>query len=93
MTVRPPVTQRRAGWLPAVADALLTRWRRYNATRERLFEMERQGRAYLFAPETMPIANGERSVAKLAAAHELGLDQVRREMPAIRAFLGLPASR
>ena len=41
----------------------------------------------------MPIANGERSVAKLAAAHELGLDQVRREMPAIRAFLGLPASR
>lgn len=89
----PSFYQRTFRRYPAVADALLTRWRRYNATRERLFEMERQGRAYLFAPETMPIANGERSVAKLAAAHELGLDQVRREMPAIRAFLGLPASR
>ena len=63
--------------------------RRYNETRERLFEMERQGRAYLFVPESMPVSNGERSVAKLAAAHELGLAQVRREMPAIREFLGL----
>ncbi|MDY6054598.1 patatin family protein [Micrococcus sp.] len=74
---------------PAVAEALLTRWRRYNATRERLFEMEREGRAYLFVPEVMPVRNGERSVARLAAAHELGLAQVRREMPAIRAFLGV----
>ena len=89
----PSFYQRTFRRYPAVADGLLTRWRRYNATRERLFEMERQGRAYLFVPATMPISNGERSVAKLAAAHELGLDQVRREMPAIRAFLGLPASR
>lgn len=74
---------------PAVAEALLTRWRRYNATRERLFEMERAGDAYLFVPETMPVSNGERSVAKLTAAHELGLAQARREMPAIREFLGL----
>ena len=85
----PAFYQRAFRRYPAVAEALISRWRRYNETRERLFEMERQGRAYLFVPESMPVSNGERSVAKLAAAHELGLAQVRREMPAIREFLGL----
>ncbi|MDN5692964.1 MAG: patatin family protein [Micrococcaceae bacterium] len=85
----PAFYQRTFRRYPAVAEALLSRWRRYNETRERLFEMERQGRAYLFVPESMPVSNGERSVAKLAAAHELGLAQVRLEMPAIREFLGL----
>ena len=74
---------------PAVADALLSRHRRYNATREKVFELERQGKAYVFAPETMPVSNGERDVARLAAAHELGAQQIRRELPAIREFLSL----
>ena len=74
---------------PAVADALLTRWWRYNQTREKLFDLQRAGKAYLFTPEVMPVANGERNVGKLNAAHELGLAQARREMPAIKEFLGL----
>ncbi|HEY4557628.1 MAG TPA: patatin family protein [Enteractinococcus sp.] len=74
---------------PAVADALLTRWWRYNQTREKLFELERAGKAYLFVPEIMPVSNGERNVKKLNASHELGLAQARREMPAIKEFLGL----
>ncbi|GAA4107350.1 patatin-like phospholipase family protein [Enteractinococcus coprophilus] len=74
---------------PAVADALLTRWWRYNQTREKLFELEAEGNAYLFVPEVMPVANGERNVAKLNAAHRCGLEQARREMPAIKEFLGL----
>lgn len=74
---------------PAVAEGLTTRWRRYNETRERLFEMERAGTAYVFAPEHMPVENGERNVARLAAAHELGRRQFARELPAIREFLGL----
>lgn len=74
---------------PAVADALLTRWQRYNATREELFDLERSGAAYLFVPETMPIRNGERNVARLTAAHDLGLAQAERELPAWRDFLGL----
>lgn len=74
---------------PAVADALLTRWWRYNETREKLFALQREGKAYLFIPEVMPVANGERNVAKLNAAHEQGLRQARRELPAIREFLGL----
>lgn len=75
---------------PALADALLTRWWRYNQTREKLFELQRAGKAYLFIPEVMPVANGERDVQKLNASYFSGLDQARREMPAIKEFLGLP---
>lgn len=74
---------------PAVTDALLARPARYNATREELFELERAGRAYLFVPEQMPVSNGERNIAKLTATHVAGLAQARRELPAIREFLGL----
>ncbi|MFX0539636.1 patatin-like phospholipase family protein [Ornithinimicrobium sp. Y1847] len=74
--------------LPAVADALRERPARYNATREELFELEKEGSAYLFVPETMPVGNGERDVATLRASHEAGLAQARREIPAIREFLG-----
>ena len=72
---------------PSVADALLTRWSRYNATRDELFQLERQGDAYLFAPNAMTVSNGERNVAKLVAAHAQGLAQMAREMPALREFL------
>ncbi|WP_348647775.1 patatin family protein [Ornithinimicrobium sp. F0845] len=75
--------------LPAVADALMARAEHYNATRQELFELERAGRAYLFVPEQMPVGNGERKVGKLHASHAAGLAQARREIPAIREFLGL----
>jgi predicted patatin/cPLA2 family phospholipase len=75
--------------LPAVAEALRRRPARYNATREELWELERSGAAYLFVPEVMPVGNGERSVARLRASHEAGLAQARRELPAIREFLGV----
>lgn len=77
---------------PAIAEALITRWTRYNQTRQRLFDLEREGRAYLFVPERMPVSNGEKNVARLRASHEAGLTQARREIPAIRDFLGLPAT-
>lgn len=73
---------------PAIAEALLTRWQRYNDTRDRLLELERAGQAYLFAPEVMPVGNGERDLAKLAASHRRGLSQARRELPAWQEFLG-----
>lgn len=74
---------------PAVTDALMARPQRYNTTREELFELESQGAAYLFIPEQMQVGNGERNVAKLNASHEAGLAQARRELPAIKEFLGL----
>lgn len=72
---------------PAVADALLSRWQRYNETRDKLFELEAQGSAYVFAPEVMPLTNSTRNLSQLAAAHRLGLSQARRELPALREFL------
>ncbi len=72
---------------PAVADALLSRWSRYNSTRDELFELERAGEVYVFAPDRMDISNGERNVTRLQAAHERGLAQAARELPAIREFV------
>ena len=77
---------------PAVADALRRRSDAYNATREELFALERAGKAYLFVPEVMPIGNGERDLARLRTTFRLGADQARRELPAIREFLGLDAA-
>lgn len=85
----PEFFRRRFRRYPAVADAIIKRWHRYNETRRQLFELEAQGRAYLFCPETMPISNGERNVAKLRRTHELGRSQARRRLPRWRAFLGL----
>ncbi|QFG67528.1 patatin-like phospholipase family protein [Ornithinimicrobium pratense] len=73
--------------MPAVAEALRARPARYNSTREELWELERDGKAYLFVPQRMPVGNGERSVAALRTSHEAGLAQARQEIPAIREFL------
>lgn len=74
---------------PAMADALFSRWERYNRTHEEVLELEKADKAYVFAPEVMPVENSERDVAKLAAAHRLGLSQARRELPAMLEFLGM----
>ncbi|WP_281964824.1 patatin-like phospholipase family protein [Serinicoccus marinus] len=74
---------------PAVPEAMALRAERYNAVREELWELEASGSAYLFVPERMPVGNGERDVAKLRASYDAGLAQARRELPAIRDFLGI----
>ena len=74
---------------PALGNALLTHWKRYNETRERIFALEQEGKAHVFAPERMSVDNGTRDLSRLAAAHRMGLSQSRREMPAIREFLGV----
>ena len=73
---------------PAVPAALDVRWRRYNRTREELFDLESAGAAYLFVPETMTVTNHTRSVPALRASFEAGLAQARRELPRWRDFLG-----
>lgn len=74
---------------PAVADALLARPLNYNRTREEVFDLEASGDAMVFVPETMPVSNGERNVARLRAAHELGLAQTRRALPRWKEWMGL----
>ncbi|WP_434590159.1 patatin-like phospholipase family protein [Brevibacterium sp. 1718] len=74
---------------PALGEALLTRWARYNETRERIFALEEEGKAHVFAPDRMPVDNSTRNLSRLAAAHRAGLSQARRELPAIREFVGI----
>ncbi len=73
---------------PFAAEALRQRHLNYNRTREELFDLEASGQAYVFAPDTMPIANGTKNVAQLQAAFDLGAAQAQREVPVWREFLG-----
>ncbi len=74
---------------PRVAEAILTRWQRYNATLDELERLEAQGRAYVFRPERMTVSNSEKDVPRLRASFDAGYAQAQRELPAMRDFLGL----
>lgn len=74
---------------PSVYEGVAKRPARYNAAREKLFELERAGRAYLFFPDNMWISNTETRRDRLEATYRAGLVQAYRELPAIQVFLGL----
>ena len=74
---------------PAVAAGINNRWWHYNRMRERLLEMEAEGRALLFFPEDIRIQNTETHLDRLQAAYDRGLTQARADLPRWRAFLGL----
>jgi predicted patatin/cPLA2 family phospholipase len=72
---------------PAVVEALAARPARYNATREELFHLEKDGQALLFAPSDMPVANGTTDVRALQASFDAGSAQAEAEYPAWLEFL------
>ncbi len=74
---------------PAVIDALVHRHPGYNATREELFDLQADGHAYLFVPQTMPVSNVERDVGRLRESYRAGLRQAAHELPDIAEFLGV----
>lgn len=74
---------------PAVANGLLERPGNYNRTLDELFELERQGRAFLLFPDRMPIKNSERRVPVLRQVFRSGRAVGERELDALRRFLGL----
>ena len=74
---------------PSVFEGVALRTDRYNAGRRFLFELEERGQAYVFAPDNLWINNTEPRRERLEATYRAGLVQAVREMPAIKAFLGL----
>lgn len=74
---------------PGVADALMTRYERYNAVREQIIELEAAGKAFVFWADDMMVGTSERNVARLAQNYELGAQQFERELPALKEFLGV----
>ena len=86
---RPQTLRRLCRHRPAVAEAIIARPARYNATREMLRDLESDGNAYVFYPRVMPVTNKERNVTKLRQAYALGMAQVNAELPQWRDFLGV----
>ena len=86
---RPQTLRRLCRHRPAVAEAIIARPARYNATREMLRDLESDGKAYVFYPRVMPVTNKERNVTKLRQAYALGMAQANAELPQWRVFLGV----
>jgi predicted patatin/cPLA2 family phospholipase len=74
---------------PAVAAGVAARPQRYNAVRDELQSLQRQGQAVVVCPDQMTVTNRTRDVAALQATFEAGQAQARRQLPAWREFLGL----
>ena len=65
---------------PHVFEALATRAERYNTALDHLAELEREGRALVVRPESMPIQNTETNVERLHAVFDQGHALAEREM-------------
>lgn len=78
---------------PAIAEGLLARAENYNRTRDQVFQMEKEGRAFVYAPEHPTLSNREMNVAKLEASYQAGASQVARIMPDLLRFLELSEAR
>lgn len=84
---RPNMVRRVLRRTPAVAQALIDRPDRYNASKQRLLELEQEGRAHLFFPEDMQVSSTERNVEKLRANFAAGERQMDAEWAAWEDFL------
>lgn len=73
--------------MPAVAEAIAGRARRYNHTREQLFELEKQGKAFLFFPEKAELSNRETDIEKLEKYYQAGLKQAKTWINELQAWL------
>lgn len=74
---------------PRFCDTMRRRAETYNAAREKLFQLEREGRAMVFAPHsTRGFSRTERDVEKIRALWQDGCDQGRERLAEVRAFWG-----
>lgn len=74
---------------PNFCEAMRNRAEQYNACRQRLFELERQGKAMVFAPETTyGVSRTERNVEKLRLLWGDGFRQATDRMEELRGFVG-----
>ena len=74
---------------PAFCEAIRTRAERYNADRTELLEMERQGKALIFAPKcTKGFSRTERDLGKIRALWQEGRDEAVARIDEVRSFVG-----
>ncbi len=74
---------------PYFLEALETRHERYNAQRERIWELEREGRVVVVAPSApVEVGHMERDREKLLALYIDGRREAARCLDAVRSLLG-----
>ncbi len=73
---------------PHLAEAMLSCHIKYNQTLDELAALEKEGRAYLVFPDTMPVTNMETNYDKLQESYRLGYTQGQRDLPHWKEFLG-----
>jgi len=91
-TAEAPAPVFRAWWRnhPAVRDALIGRPRVYNAMREQIFDLERAGKALVYAPTSRPPSSSSTTdVTKLQATYDMGLALAEAELPRWKEWLGV----
>lgn len=75
---------------PAYVDALNSRPDRYNAQRETIFELERQGKILVLAPDhAVDLATVERDGVRLLELYIHGRQVAQRHLDKIRTFLNI----
>lgn len=72
---------------PNMVETVRVRHEVYNAQRQRLAELEKDGRAMVFYPEQMDVDVFEKKPERLHAVYEEGAAQARARMDELRAFL------
>lgn len=73
---------------PRFCDTMRRRADTYNASRERLFQLEREGRALLFAPHsTEGFHRTEKDVEKIRALWKDGYDEGMERLDEVQDFL------
>lgn len=83
-----PLLERWYRKYPNFCDTMRRRADTYNASREKLFSLEKEGKVFLIAPgDTKGFSRVERDVEKIKALYRDGYDQSIAAQGAIRAFL------
>ena len=72
---------------PLMAEALLTRWSRYNAALDHLSELEHEGLALVVRPDQMQVTSTTLDTQKLRHAYLMGHDQGMRELSRWEKFI------
>ena len=73
---------------PKFLDVMARRVELYEASREELFEAERQGRVLVYSPDsTQGFSRTERDVVKIHALWQQGLDHARARADETAAYL------
>lgn len=71
-----------------VYEALVTRADRYNAALDHVAQLEREGRAFVWRPEVMPVKTTTIDTPKLVESYRMGREQAERDMPRLLDWLG-----